>query len=312
MSIAKTLLDIFKSTNFKLTDAYQACPNTPHPSVRARIYENLNVLFERIDKGVYKTITNNQEAILIEGDGRDISFIKDQSVDCIMTDHPWDDKKSNRGGSRNFTTYKTFKYNQHDFDEKARVLKPGHFLIEFIPNENANNYEYLHEIKSMAKNSGFKYYAKIPWKKGTFVANTGRTAKNTEDVMIFTKGKAMALRPNAKKNKQTGTTDNFMSGAKAMMPTCFDYQPPRKKDRLHPSEKPVDLLQAILSYVTNNYDIVLDQFTGSGSSMIAAIKNHCKVIGIELSHTYCEKIKNRFKENNLPLIALTSKETSEI
>lgn len=304
MTIINTLLDIFSSKTFKLTDAYVACKENNKESVRARIYENINVLFERIDKGVYKTLTDGQEAILIEGDGRDISFIKDQTVDCIMNDHPWDDKKSNIGGTRNFTTYSTFKYMQSDFDEKARVLKDGHFLIEFIPSENANNYEYLYEIKQMAKKAGFKYYAKVPWKKGTFKANTGRTVKNSEDVMIFTKGKAMSLRPDAKKNKQSGTEDNFMSGAKAMLPASFDFQPPTKKERLHPSEKPVDLLQAILSYVTNEYDIVLDQFTGSGSSMIAAIKNKCRVIGIELSHDYCQKIKQRFIENDLPLSIL--------
>lgn len=304
MPITKTLLDVFKTKTFRLKDAYSICPDKPQTSVRARIYENLNVLFERIDKGVYKTITNGQEAILIEGDGRNLSFLKDQSIDCILTDHPWDDKKSNKGGTRNFTTYSTFKYQQSDFDEKARVLKDGHFLIEFLPNENANNYEYLNEVKEMAKQAGFKYYAKVPWKKGTFVANTGRTAKNSEDVMIFTKGKAMCLRPDAKKNKQTGSMTNFMSGAKAMLPTCFDFQPPKKQERLHPSEKPISLLQNILTYVTNNYDIVLDQFTGSGSSMLAAVKSKRKVIGIELSQLYCQKIKERFAAEKLPLLAI--------
>jgi site-specific DNA-methyltransferase (adenine-specific) len=95
-----------------------------------------------------------------------------------------------------------------------------------------------------------------------------------------------------------------MSGAKAMLPTCFDFQPPKKKERLHQSEKPVSLLQNILTYVTNNYDIVLDQFTGSGSSMIAAVKSKRKVIGIELSQLYCKKIKERFAAEKLPLLAI--------
>ena len=36
--------------------------------------------------------------MLINGEGRDLSFLSDQSIDCIITDHPWLDKKSNRGG----------------------------------------------------------------------------------------------------------------------------------------------------------------------------------------------------------------------
>ena len=40
----------------------------------------------------------------------------------------------------------------------------------------------------MAKKSGLKYFAKVPWIKGNSVANTGRKSKNTEDVMIFQRG----------------------------------------------------------------------------------------------------------------------------
>jgi len=34
-----------------------------------------------------------------------------------------------------------------DFKEKARVLKDGCFLVEVLPAENENNYEYLYQIK---------------------------------------------------------------------------------------------------------------------------------------------------------------------
>lgn len=49
-------------------------------------------------------------------------------------------------------------------------------LAEFLPEENENNYEYLYEIKQMAKRAGLFYYCKVPWKKGGFVSNTGRKA----------------------------------------------------------------------------------------------------------------------------------------
>lgn len=306
MSIVKTLLDVFSQKKFTLTDAYIACDNVNKESIRARIYENLNINFERVDRGVYQTKTNNQEAVLIEGDGRDLTMFNDKSIDCIITDHPWDDKKSNKGGSRNFTNYSTFQYNQDDFKEKARILKDGHFLVEFIPSENANNYKYLFQLKEFAEKAGFKYYAKVPWKKGTFIANTGRTSKNTEDIMIFTKGKAISLKPDAKKNKASNSQDWFMSGAKKMLPTVFDVQPPSKKDRIHQSEKPHQLIHQLLEYFTNENDIILDQFAGSGSTLIAAQESHRKAIGIEKDSNFCTKIKDRFKKENLNLIVLKS------
>ena len=65
---------------------------------------------------------------LIEGDGRVLSMLQEESIDCIITDHPWLDKLSNKGGNRSFADYECFLYEQRDFNEKARVLKPGCFL----------------------------------------------------------------------------------------------------------------------------------------------------------------------------------------
>ena len=208
MSIAGKILEVFKGKRFSLKDAYTANPSVPEASVRRSIYENLGKDFERVGKGLYMVInddgTYNEQILVMEGNGRNLSGIKDSSLDAIITDHPWSDPKSNKGGNRAFATYDTFEYQQEDFDEKARVLKEGCFLVEFLPAENANNYEYLFKIKKMAEKAGFQYYSKVAWKKGKFVANTGRKAKNTEDVMIFSKGEPRALRPDAKKSKATG------------------------------------------------------------------------------------------------------------
>lgn len=73
--------------------------------------------------------------------------------------------------------------------------------MEFLPEENGDNYEYLYRVKQLAKEAGLEYYAKVVWKKGNFVANTGRKSKNTEEIAFFTKGKARNLRPDAKKDR---------------------------------------------------------------------------------------------------------------
>ena len=185
--------------------------------------------------------------MLIEGNGRDLSMLKDSSIDCILTDHPWLDVKSNKGGTRAFALYDCFRYTLEDFKEKARVLKDGCFLVEVLPAENENNYEYLYQIKKYAKEAGFIYYSKVPWKKGTFVSNTGRKAKNTQDIMIFSKGKARNMRYDKKKSDMTGEK-HYMSGCKGMLPTMFDVQPVARKNKIHQSELPVELCEKILEY----------------------------------------------------------------
>ncbi len=230
---------------------------------------------------------------LIEGDGRVLSMLHKESVDCIITDHPWLDRLSNKGGNRSFADYECFLYEQRDFEEKARVLKPGCFLAEFLPAENENNYEQIFQIKQFAKASGLDYYCKVSWKKGNFVSNTGRKAKNTQDIMIFSKGKARNLRLDAKKTKALGRLC-YMSGAAGMLPAMFDVEPVPRSQKIHQSELPVELCEKLLEYITLEGEIILDPFAGSGAIGIAAIRKGRKCIMIEKLPENVKKIQARF------------------
>lgn len=293
----KTITEVIQQLDqFQMKEAYDAVEKAgieaQKPSIRARVYEAVDKgILKKIAKGVYQ----NNNCLLIQGDGKDLSFLEDGSIDAIITDHPYDIKAANNGGDRHFATYDCFQYTQEDFNEKARVLKDGSFLVEFLPEESALNYEYLYKIKQMAAAAGFKYYAKVPWKKGDFISNCGRKSKNTEDVMIFSKGEPRALRVDAKKDKADPSVKHFMKGCNGMLPTVFDFAKPAKKDMLHQAEKPVELLEAILDYVTKEDEIVLDQFAGSGVLGEACVKKNRRCILIELADEFVAKIMNRLK-----------------
>ena len=293
-------------------------------SIRARVYEGVDKgIFVKLSRGVYKVQSqlNNKErtCLLINGDGRNLSMIKDNSIDGIITDHPYLLNKQLKGGNRNFATYELFRYEQKDFKEKQRVLKKGAFLVEFLPEESETNYEYLYQIKQMAKDSGFTYYAKVPWKKGDFVANTGRKSKNTEDVMIFSKGEPRSLKLDAKKNlaiarennintnekssyeirdelQEQGLSVYYMKGTNGMLPTVFDVQPRSKKEKVMEAEKPVRLLEEIIQYITQPYEVVLDQFAGSGNIAIACLNTERDCIAIEKDVSMFEKMKNNIMQ----------------
>lgn len=216
MNLFQYFLDDEKFTIQEATNLVKNIKNMDvnNESIRARIYEGVDKgLFKKITRGVYKVSSQingkSNHCLLINGDGRDLSMIEDNSIDGIITDHPYDLNKALTGGNRKFASYELFKYNQKDFNEKQRVLKDGAFMVEFLPEESEINFEYLYQIKQMAINSGFKYFAKVPWKKGVLVANTGRKSKNTEDVMIFSKGEPRALKLDAKKNIETALKNNL-------------------------------------------------------------------------------------------------------
>ena len=402
--IQMSLFDYFQDVeSFSIQDANRLVlehqqRDVNKESIRARIYEGIDKgLFERVGKGLYTVTRKDKQGrentcLLINGDGRDLSFLPDNSVDAIITDHPYDLSKSLVGRNRNFANYELFQYNEEDFRQKLRVLKPGCFLVEFLPEENADNYEYLYQVKDMARKAGFEYFARVPWKKGDFIANTGRKSKNTEDILFFSKGKARDLRRDVQRDKQyeashtvvefedyipgsttvhysdmgglgsstessvepvdvklrlsvmkgdadraralldeawenaviysfedspldvdngglftleqlydmpvqeymlkyisasglifddlsKGPVEHYMSGTAGMLPTVFDVSP--VKNKIHQAEKPVELMEQILRFVTKEDELVLDQFAGSGVAGEAALNTHRNSILIE-------------------------------
>lgn len=118
--------------------------NVNNESIRARIYEGVDRgIFTKVSRGVYQVKSQlkgkDTTCLLINGDGRDLSMIKDKSIDGIITDHPYDIHTALTGGNRKFATFELFKYENKDFEEKHRVLKDGAFLVEFLPEESEAN-----------------------------------------------------------------------------------------------------------------------------------------------------------------------------
>ena len=70
----------------------------------------------------------------------------------------------------------------------------------------------------------------------------------------------------------------------------------RDGNRLHPTQKPVALLEYLIKTYTNENDIVLDNCMGSGSTGIACINTNRNFIGIELDENYFKIAQDRIKE----------------
>jgi len=92
-------------------------------------------------------------------------------------------------------------------------------------------------------------------------------------------------------------------------PTGFRYpttvieapsKPTMKKEERtpHPTQKPKVLLEFLIKGWSNEGDLVLDPFAGSGTTLVVAERLNRKWIGIEINPEYCEIIKKRF-ENEL-------------
>ena len=69
----------------------------------------------------------------------------------------------------------------------------------------------------------------------------------------------------------------------------------------HPAQFPEDLVQRMILGFTNENDLVLDPFLGSGTTAVVAMKNKRYCIGFEINKEHCKIAMNRIKEAEMEL-----------
>lgn len=72
----------------------------------------------------------------------------------------------------------------------------------------------------------------------------------------------------------------------------------RRQDQLHPTQKPVELLEYLVKTYSNENDLVLDFTMGSGTTGVACKNTNRNFIGIELDKNYFEMAQKRIDESN--------------
>ena len=73
----------------------------------------------------------------------------------------------------------------------------------------------------------------------------------------------------------------------------------RDKDKLHPTQKPIDLLEYLIKTYSNEGDLVLDNTMGSGSTGVACVYTGRDFTGIELDEKYFKIAQERIEEARL-------------
>ena len=176
----------------------------------------------------------------------------------------------------------------------------------------------------------FKY--EIIWKKdkttGFLLANY-RPMKQTEDIVIFSEGGASSsaaknnnamtynpqgliakkvLKKNNKKrlgkfllNEDFRGKNNVLFSEKEYSQEWTNYPKEiiefdTEKDVLHPTQKPVGLMEYLIKTYSNENEIVLDNCMGVGTTGVACVNTNRKFIGIEIDENFFDLAKNRIEE----------------
>ncbi|MDE2852556.1 MAG: site-specific DNA-methyltransferase [Chloroflexota bacterium] len=176
----------------------------------------------------------------------------------------------------------------------SRVLKDSGSIYV------ACSYHNLGEILTVLKHLQFKVINLITWYKTNPMPNMTRRmfTHSTEFVVwavmgggwTFNYEKTKAINPQKQKN-----------GSARQMRDLWTFPVVQGKERLraengralHPTQKPEEMLKRIILASSNENDIVLDPFLGSGTTAYVAKKYGRRWIGIEKNETYVEAAQER-------------------
>ena len=225
--------------------------------------------------------------------------IPDGSIDCIIADLPY-------GTTQN--KWDSVIPLDKLWEQYGRIIK-ANGMICLTSSEPFTN----QLINSKPKQ--FKYYDLV-WDK---VSTTGflnakrQPLRRHEQILCFYKKQTtynpiMEVRGKPRNkgsyNKRQGDGDMCYGKFENVESFNNEYYPTSviqvsnavQKGKVHPTQKPVELMEYLIKTYTNEGEIVLDNSMGSGSTGVAAMNTNRKFIGIELDKKYFEIASNRIGE----------------
>ena len=77
-----------------------------------------------------------------------------------------------------------------------------------------------------------------------------------------------------------------------MVFNCFDWVRDTTTPRVHPTQKPVPLLERLIELFTDKGDVVIDPTAGSGTTLLAAANMRRRAYGFEIKKKFYNDAKN--------------------
>lgn len=251
------------------------------------------------------TMNNIYNCDCVEG----MRNLPDECIDLTVTSPPYDNLRKYNGFSWDF---------EDTARELYRVTKHGGVVVWIVNDATVKGNETATSLKQALyfKECGFNLHDTMIWVKdgGGAVGSNKCYTQNFEYMFVFSKGTPKAInliydKPNLsfgvdksgvgrRKTDGTKKIEKRKAAKKFSRRNNWWYMPPQKGGR-HPAVFPEQLAKDHILSWSNEGDVVLDPFMGSGTTAKMALLSNRKYIGFEISKEYCELAKERVKEVQL-------------
>jgi len=221
------------------------------------------------------------------------NILLDKSIDCLITDPPYssgarrDAEKSVRGSMLRSDKHEWFSHDNMSTLGFTWFIR--HLLIALKPKlkENAPCFMFIDwrqypTLAQIIESTGYRLNDLIVWDKKQY--GLGSFFRNQYELITFFSNGA----PKKPTRKDIGNIIKIKN-----IPS---------QDKLHPTEKPLELLRVLIKISTVEEEIIYDPMCGSGTTCIAAQQLNRKYIGVDINPLYVNIAKKRIHENPLSII----------
>ena len=228
-----------------------------------------------------KDVVTNEYSLLFGDCLERMKEIPDGSVDLCVSDIPYKLTGGGKGDGANSKRPKGILVDNSQLmevpkfedwlPELYRVMKNGTHIYLMC------NFKNLNDLMNKSLAVGFKHINLLVWEKNNCTPSQFYM-KNCEYALLLRKGSSKYI--------------NDIGGSK----TVHKFEN-IIGNKVHPTEKPTDLMEFYVKNSSNEGDVVLDMFMGSCSTGVACLNTNRKFIGIEKVPEYFDIGVNRMQES---------------
>ena len=247
---------------------------------------------------------------VITGDCRDVMRELDaDSVDAIVTSPPYAMQRKKQYGGIEEKDYPQWAVDW--MSQAHRVLKPeGSVIINIREHvRDGQISDYVHRTRLALRDWGWFEWDELIWHKKSSapIGHRGRPRRSWERLLWFGKSRQGFCAPKANGNKservgrcpssvgvRLGFINNATGDIKSGTARCTDVCHVSTSGGCgHPAAFPVSLAEWCIKLIAPESGVVLDPFSGSGTTGVASISNGRSFIGIELDPEYANIARER-------------------
>jgi site-specific DNA-methyltransferase (adenine-specific) len=245
---------------------------------------------------IYYTDDN---ATLIHADVLDPCLVKPETVDLIVTSPPYN-LDIPYGSTQDNVSYDDYLYFNFQWLHNAlRWLKPDGRMCLNIPidKNKGGQVSVGADFTQLVKQVGFHYRSTIIWHDahisrrtawGSWMSASAPYVIAPAEIILVVSKSAQWKRTSGSKINDI-TRDEFMAWTNGM----WAFRGESKKRLGHPAPFPVELPRRCIKLFSYVGDVVLDPFSCSGSTVVAAVGNKRKGIGIDIDADNCQLARSR-------------------